>query len=420
VPLEAFDLTHRINNTCFKADLNWFTGRNELNFGTEMNYYDVIPGNYLPAHDSSIVIPRLIEKEKATEAALYLEDKYNITDRFSVNAGIRFSSFFVTGPRSVFLYSPDFTKSTSSITDTVVFGKFRNYKTYAGPELRISANYRLNDNSSFKLNYNHTRQYLHLLSNTVSISPSDIWKLSDYHLKPQSGDQFAAGYYRMLNKNKIEASAEIYYKIIDNMIDFKDGTRLIMNEHIERDLVNVQGKAYGVEVMFRKPEGRARWSISYTWSRMLTRSKGSFIEELINSGDWFPANHDRPHDLILTFNYIWSRRVSLSANYNFSSGRPVTYPVSSYMIDDIVITQYTDRNKYRIPYYSRMDFSVRISGNLKIKRLAHPHWIFSVYNLTGRDNVYSVFFRQENNRVKGYYLSVFGKPVPSLSFNFDF
>lgn len=420
VPLEAFDLTHRINNTCFKADFNWFTGRNELNFGTEMNYYDVIPGNYLPAHDSSIVIPRLIEKEKATEAALYLEDKYNITDRFSVNAGIRFSSFFVTGPRSVFLYSPDFTKSTSSITDTVVFGKFRNYKTYAGPELRISANYRLNDNSSFKLNYNHTRQYLHLLSNTVSISPSDIWKLSDYHLKPQSGDQFAAGYYRMLNKNKIEASAEIYYKIIDNMIDFKDGTRLIMNEHIERDLVNVQGKAYGVEVMFRKPEGRARWSISYTWSRMLTRSKGSFIEELINSGDWFPANHDRPHDLILTFNYIWSRRVSLSANYNFSSGRPVTYPVSSYMIDDIVITQYTDRNKYRIPYYSRMDFSVRISGNLKIKRLAHPHWIFSVYNLTGRDNVYSVFFRQENNRVKGYYLSVFGKPVPSLSFNFDF
>ena len=420
VPLEAFDLTHRINNTCFKADLNWFTGRNELNFGTEMNYYDVIPGNYLPAHDSSIVIPRLIEKEKATETALYLEDKYNITDRFSVNAGIRFSSFFVTGPRSVFLYSPDFTKSTSSITDTVVFGKFRNYKTYAGPELRISANYRLNDNSSFKLNYNHTRQYLHLLSNTVSISPSDIWKLSDYHLKPQSGDQFAAGYYRMLNKNKIEASAEIYYKIIDNMIDFKDGTRLIMNEHIERDLVNVQGKAYGVEVMFRKPEGRARWSISYTWSRMLTRSKGSFIEELINSGDWFPANHDRPHDLILTFNYIWSRRVSLSANYNFSSGRPVTYPVSSYMIDDIVITQYTDRNKYRIPYYSRMDFSVRISGNLKIKRLAHPHWIFSVYNLTGRDNVYSVFFRQENNRVKGYYLSVFGKPVPSLSFNFDF
>jgi hypothetical protein len=420
VPLEAFELTHRINNTCLKADFNWFPGRNELNFGTETNFYDIIPGNYLPAHDSSIVIPRLIEKEKAAETAVYLEYKYKITDRFSVNAGIRFSSFFATGPRSVFLYNPDFPKSTSSITDTVVFGRFRNYKTYAGPELRISANYRLNDNSSFKLNYNHTRQYLHLLSNTVSISPGDIWKLSDYHLKPQSGDQFAAGYYRMLNKDKIEVSAEIYYRMIDNMIDFKGGTRLIMNEHIERDLVNVQGKAYGFEFMLRKPEGRARWSISYTWSRMLARSKGSFSEELINSGNWFPANHDRPHDLILTFNYIYSRRVSLSANYNFSSGRPVTYPVSSYMIGDIVITQYSDRNKYRIPYYSRMDISVRISGNLKLKRIAHPHWIFSVYNLTGRDNVYSVFFRQENNRVKGYYLSVFGKPVPSLSFNFDF
>jgi hypothetical protein len=420
VPQEAFVLSHRINSSGLKTDFNWFQGRSEFNFGADLNRYDVMPGNYIPADDSSIVIPRSIEKQRAVEAALYFENKYIVTDYLSVNAGLRFSSFFALGPQTVFIYNPAFPRSISSVTDTITFNRLNNYKTYTGPELRLSANFRLNDNSSFKLNYNHTKQYLHLLSNTTSISPSDTWKLSDYHLQPQSGDQFAAGFYWMLNKNKIEASAEIYYKKIDNMVDFKGGTDLIMNEYIERDLINVYGKASGLELLLKKPEGRIRWSIGYTYSRILIRSKGSFNEELINSGKWFPANFDKPHDLILTFNYLYSRRVSFSANYNFSSGRPVTYPVSSYMIGDIVITHYSDRNKYRLPNYSRFDLSVKISGNLKSKRIAHPHWIFSIYNVTGRQNVYSVFFRRENNIVKGYYLSVFGRPIPSISFNFDF
>ncbi len=420
VPQEAFVLTHRINSTGFKADFNWFPGRNEVNFGTDLTRYDVIPGNYLPEDDSSIVIPNSIERQRAIETSLYFEDKYIVTDYLSVNAGLRFTSFFALGPQTVYMYNAAYPRSISSITDTITFGRKDNYKTYAGPELRLSANFRLNDNSSFKLNYNHTNQYLHLLSNTTSISPSDTWKLSDYHLQPQSCDQFAAGYYRMINKNKIEASAEIYYKKIDNMIDFKGGTNLIMNENVERDLINVYGKAYGLEFLLKKPEGRTRWSISYTYSRVLIRSKGSFSEELINSGNWFPANFDRPHDLILTFNYLHSRRVSISANYNFSSGRPVTYPVSSYAIGDIVLTHYSDRNKYRLPYYSRLDLSVRVSGDLRSKKIAHPYWIFSVYNVTGRENVYSVYFKNVKNTVRGYYLTVFGRPIPSISFNFDF
>jgi hypothetical protein len=420
VPQEAFILTHRINSTGFKADFNLFTGRHEFNFGADLNRYDVMPGNYMPADDSSIVIPNSIERQRAIESALYFEDKYIVTDYLSVNAGLRFASFFALGPQTVFIYDSSYPRSISSITDTITFNRLNNYKTYAGPELRLSANFRLNDNSSFKLNYNHTNQYLHLLSNTTSISPSDTWKLSDYNLKPQSCDQFAAGYYRMLNKNKIEASAEIYYKKIDNMIDFKGGTDLIMNQSVERDLINVYGKAYGLELLLRKPEGRTRWSISYTYSRVLIRSKGSFNEELINSGHWFPANFDKPHDLIITLNYLYSRRVSFSANYNFSSGRPVTYPLSSYRIGDIVINQYSDRNQYRIPYYSRLDLSVKVSGTLRSKKIAHPYWIFSVYNVLGRNNVYSVFFRNVKNTVRGYYLSVFAKPIPSLSFNFDF
>jgi len=420
VPQEAFILTHRINSTGFKADFNWFLGRNEFNFGTEINRYDVMPGNYVPANDSSIVIPNSIQRQRALDAAVWFEDKYVVTDYLSVNAGLRLSSFFALGPQTVIIYNPALSRGVPSIIDTITFNRLDNYKTYAGPELRLSVNFKLNDYSSFKLNYNHTKQYLHLLTNTASISPTDTWKLSDYYIKPQSGDQFAAGYYRVLNKNKIELSAEIYYKILDNMVDFKGGTNLIMNKYIERDMINVHGKAYGLELLVKKPEGRIRWSIGYTYSRVLIRSKGILNEELINSGNWFPASFDRPHDLILSLNCFYSRRVSLSANYNFSSGRPVTYPVSSYSIGDIVITQYSERNQYRIPNYSRLDLSVKVSGTLRSKKIAHPHWIFSIYNVTGRNNVYSAFFKNVNNTVRGYYLSVFARPIPSLSFNFDF
>ncbi len=418
---EAFVLSHSINSTSLKADFNWYpVSRNEVNFGIDLNRYEVLPGSYTPLGDSSIVQPDIISKQRALEPALYIEDKYIVTDHLSVNAGLRLSSYFAFGPQTILIYDPEYTKSVSSVIDTLTYGKLNNYKSYAGPEFRLSANWRLNDNSSFKVNYNRTRQYLHLLSNTISISPSDTWKLSDYHLRPQVGDQFAAGYYRMLYKNKVEASAEIYYKRIKNLADFKGGTDLVMNTYIERDLVSMEGKAYGIELLLKKPEGRLRWSVGYTYSRTLIRSTSDFAEEKINSGNWFPANFDKPNDMVVTLNYLYSRRISFSTNYTYSSGRPVTYPVASYKIGDIVLTHYSERNKYRIPYYSRLDLSLTVNGNLKSKKIAHPHWIFSLYNALGRKNVYSLYFKNEKNIVKGYMLSVFGRPIPSVSFNFDF
>ncbi len=418
---EAFLLEHRINSTNFKADFNWYPGsRNEINFGADLTRYEVLPGSFTPLGDSSLVLPDVIPRQRALEPALYIEDRIIATDQLSVNAGLRLSSYFAFGPQTILVYDPDYTKSRSSVIDTLSYGRLNNYKAYAGPEFRLSANWRMNDNSSVKFNYNRTRQYLHLLTNTISISPSDTWKLSDYHLRPQVGDQFAAGYYRMLYKNKIEASAEVYYKKIRNIVDFKGGTDLVMNTYIERDLVNMEGRAYGLELLLKKPEGRLRWSIGYTYSRTLIRSTGSFTEERINAGKWFPANYDKPNDLILTMNYLYSRRISFSANYTYSSGRPVTYPVASYTIGDIILTHYSERNKYRLPYYSRLDLSLTVNGNLKSKKIAHPHWIFSLYNALGRENVYSIYFRNEKNVVNGYMLSVFGRPIPSVSFNFDF
>lgn len=419
-PAEAFILLHRVNSTGVKADLNWYQGRNEVNFGADLTRYSILPGSYMPSGDSSLVISRKLPEQKAFESGLYIDDKYVVNDFLSVNAGIRYSSFFAIGPGTFYDYDPRYPRTLSTVTDTVGYGSGKVYKVYGGPEFRLSFNFRTGPRNSLKLNYNRTRQYLHLLSNTTTISPTDTWKLSDYHLKPQTGDQLAAGFYQMLLNGSVETSVEMYYKRIANMVDFKSGTDLVMAGNIEKDLVDVRGKAYGLELSMKKDEGRVRWSIGYTYSRTLLQSTGRFSDETINRGEWFPASFDKPHDLVATFNYLFSRRFSLSANYNYSTGRPVTYPVAIYYMGDILMVHYSDRNKYRIPDYMRLDFSVKLSGNLRSNKIANPHWIFSVYNLLGRQNVYSVYFRNENNRINGYKLSVFGQAIPSLSFNFDF
>jgi hypothetical protein len=310
--------------------------------------------------------------------------------------------------------------SPSSITDTSYYASGDLVSRYAGPEFRASLNFRLSGNNSLKLNYNRTKQYIHLLSNSASISPTDTWKLCDNYLRPERGDQYSLGFYQFLAGRKIETSAEIYYKDIRDMTDFKGGTALTLIENVEQDLIYVRGKAYGIEFTLKKNEGKLRYNIGYTYARTFARSTGEFRDESINEGKWYPANYDRPHDLTLTMHYLYSRRVSLSATYNYTTGRPVTFPVSEYFFNDILLIHYTERNRYRIPYYSRLDISVRVNGSLKLKKLAHPYWTFSVYNLGGRDNPYSVYFVEESERIKGYQLSVFGAAIPSVSFNFDF
>jgi hypothetical protein len=417
---EAFVLSHKINSTGFKADFNLFLGRNEINFGLDLTRYVVNPGSYQPYSDSSLVIPRIIEQERALEGVLYIEDKFIVTDFLSVNVGMRMSSYWVYGPQSVMVYNPEYSKNKSTVIDTLNFKSGEVYSKYGGPELRVSLNFRLSDKNSLKVNYNRTRQYIHLLSNSASISPTDTWKLCDYYLKPQVGDQVALGFYELLFKNAFEASAEIYYKNLKNMSDFKGGTNLVMDDNIEKDIVNVKGKAYGLELVLKKTAGKIRYTIGYTYSRTFVKSEGTFSEEIINSGKWFPANYDKPNDLSVTLNYIFSRRFSFSLYYNWSTGRPITYPIATYRVADKLMVTYSDRNEYRIPDYSRLDLSFKVGGNLRSHRIAHPYWTFSVYNAFGRENVYSVYFKKEGEIVNGYKLSVFGRPIPSVTFSFDF
>lgn len=417
---EGFVLSHIVNSTGFKAGFNYYRGRHEMNFGLDASRYKISPGNYKPSSDSSFVAPRNVQPDQALEPALYFDDRFRLTENITLEAGIRLSSLFAFGPKTVPVYDPSVTRGMVSIIDTLEFSRGKLYRTWGGPEYRVSINFTTGEHNSIKLNYNRTRQYIHLLLNSASISPTDNWKLSDYYLKPQIGDQYALGFYQLLFDGRAETSVELYYKSLKNLIDFKGGTRIIMNDHIEQDLVNAAGRAYGIEFMIRKESGRLRWTLGYAYSRSLLKTTGKFSSEIINDGNWFPSNFDKPHDLSATLNYLSTRRISLSAAYAYSTGRPITYPISGYDLDGLELIHYSDRNRYRIPDYMRVDLSLKVTGNLRSRKIAHPYWTFSIYNLLARQNVYSIYFTRENGILKGYKLSVFGNAIPSVTFSFDF
>jgi len=416
----AYRLSHRINSSELKADFNWLNGKHKINFGLDVNKYAVLPGSINSTSDSSSVMTHEIDREDAFECSVYLEDSFVLTDFLSLKAGARFSSFFSMGPQTVYSYSPDFSKTNSSIIDSVSYGSGRFYNSYAGPELRLSLNFHISDRNSVKINYNRTRQYLHLLSNSSAISPTDTWKLCDLYLKPEIGDQYAVGFYKVLAKNSLEASVELYYKEIKNMVDYKGGSTLTMIDNIEQYMINAEGKAYGLELVLKNTEGRKRFNIAYTYSRTLMKSTGRFRDEIINSGKWYPAAYDKPHNLVLSYQLLYSRRFTFSADYIYSTGRPYTLPTSTYYYNQVLFINYSDRNKYRIPDHSRLDVSCKISGNLRSKKIAHPNLVLSIYNLLGRENAYSVFFQREGSEIRGYKLSVFGRQIPSVTLSFDF
>jgi len=361
-----------------------------------------------------------IDRETGLESALYADFKANLTARLTARAGIRMSSFLALGPETVLKYNPLFSREINTITDTVTYKAGRITKAYAGPEARLSLNFRLSGESSLKVNYNKTYQYLHLLSNTLAISPTDTWKMCDYYTKPQSGDQIAAGLYLEILDNDYELSVDGYYKWLHNLIDYKGGAVMTMNDMIEQDIIEAEGKAYGAELMLKKNTGKLKMTLNYTWSNIRLRSTGKFESEIINGGEYYPASYDRPHDLNLQMNWLYSRRVNWSMNFVYSTGRPVTYPVTWYMHNGAAVIYYSDRNQYRLPDYFRWDISMNIYGSLKANRIFRPSWNISLYNVTGRENIYSAYFRIENGKIQGYTLSVFGRTIPTVSYRIDF
>jgi hypothetical protein len=230
----------------------------------------------------------------------------------------------------------------------------------------------------------------------------------------------SVGYYRNFKSNTIEASVETYYKTLRDFVDYKSGATLVLNHHIETDIINAQGQAYGVEVFVKKLTGKVNGWVSYTYSRSLVQVNAGTPAEMINGGRYYPSNFDKPHDVTLVGNYRFSRRISASLNMTYSTGRPITLPLAKYYLGNSLRVFYSDRNAYRVPDYYRADFALNIEGSHKVKKLAHSSWTLGVYNLTGRKNPYSIYFKSEGGQIKGYQLSIFGQPIPTITYNFKF
>ena len=420
-PVNSYKLTYDINQTNFKADFTYrVNNKQAFNFGLNSIYYKLHPGSFLPGGNQSLVKKDVLQPEQGLESAAYLGYEYNISSNLSLNAGLRYSMFNYLGPHDTYNYVAGLPRETATITDTVSYSSGKIIKTYQGPEYRISLRYVLPGDASIKIGYNTLRQYIHQLSNTITISPTDIWKLSDAYIKPETGQQYSLGFYKNFHSNNIETSLEVYYKDLNNIIDFKSGASLLLNHHIETDIINSKGKAYGAELLIKKLSGKLNGWLSYTYSRTMLRTDDALAGEKINKGEYYPASYDKPNNVNFISNYKFSHRLSMSVNVVYSTGRPITLPIGVFFSNGAQRLVYSDRNAYRIPDYFRTDLSVNLDGNHKIKQTLHNSWSFGVYNLTARKNVYSAFFVTENGKVKGYQLSIFGTAIPFISYNFRF
>ena len=419
--VNAYRLGFDINQLYFRANFNYFlSSSHTIEFGLNTLRYRLHPGSYLPIGEKSLVVPDRLQAEQAQESALYLSDRYTITGDLSVEAGVRYSQFNFLGPSTVNNYAPGLPITTDNLLGTTEYPSGRNIKTYGGPEYRISARYAMTDNFSLKAGYNTQRQYIHNLSNTTAEAPTDIWKLSDTHIRPQSGDQYSLGGYRNFKNNTIETSLEVYYKNIANYLDYRSGAQLVMNHHVETDVLATRGKAYGVELLVKKLTGKLNGWLSFTWSRTLLHANDSTQGPIVNNGNWYPADYDKPVDVTAIGNYRFTHRFSISLNATYSTGRPITLPIGVYYYSGSLRALYSDRNAYRIPDYFRTDFSMNIEGNHKVHQKTHNSWTIGIYNLTGKHNPYSVYYTSENGVVNGYRLSIFGSAIPFVNFNIRF
>lgn len=416
----------RYNSLDYKLDQKIVRGdflfsafeRHKIEFGTDATYYTLNPGIREPFGQYSVVPPKQIEKEQAFEPSFYLSDEFALTPALSVSAGFRGTFFTSFGPGTEYRYFKNSEISADNISDTIRYRRGEIMNFYPGFDYRFSARLIMSSRSSVKLNVQRVHQYIHMISNTTSISPTDIWKISNSYIKPERSDQVSAGYYFNFRKRGIETSVEAYYKWLENILDYRGGAALIMNEHLETDIISSNGKAYGVELMVRKQAGTLTGWVSYTWSRALLRTSGEYPGETINGGDWFPADYDKPHDLKLVANAKVTRRFNFTTNFNYSTGRPITFPVAFFVFNNSDNVYYSQRNAYRMPDYIRLDMAVTVNGNLKARKLNHSSLTFSVYNVLGRKNPYSIYFRNEGGTIKGYQLTIFGQPVMMLTYNF--
>ena len=416
-----FKLKYSIDEVNLKLKMNYLHSKSHrFTYGLSSKLYNISPGNIAPKGENSIVTPLDIQEEKALENALYISDDYTVNKKLSLSLGLRYTLFSALGESTQRFYDDSKPKNESTVISVVDYKKNEVYKSYHAFDFRFSSRYSITEDLSLKASVNNSHQFIHKLTNNTFASPTDAWKLSDINIKPQEAMQFSLGLYKNFSDNNYEVSVEGYYKKFKNILDYKVGANFLLNEQIETEVLQGPGKSYGVEFLLRKNNGDLNGWISYSYSRSFLKLDSEFLEETVNNGNFFSTNYDKPHDFNVVGNYKLTQRFSFSANFTYQTGRPITYPTGKYSYQGNEYLLYSDRNKFRIPDYYRLDVGFNVEGNHKLKKLAHSFWSLSVYNLLGKNNPNSVFFTTENGAVKSYQSSIFSKPIPTITYNLKF
>lgn len=416
--IDGFTYRNSINTLWLKYDfVNKSVGGTDTNFGIDLSKTLLEPGELENTADN--VLPVDIQDQNVVESAAYLEGSRNVQENIAITAGIRYSHFFRLGSDVIYSFNYDEMQGRyPTVMDTISYKTGEIIENFGGLEPRLSVRYLFKNSSSLKASYFRTYQYLHFISNTTSVTPQDYYVASGPYLDPVIGDQFSLGYFKNFRDDAFELSVEAYYKKITNVVDYIDGADITLNPVLEAGLVNGDGKAYGIELLGKKNIGKLQGWISYTYSRSLRKFASENGLDDINSGDFYPSTYDQPHNLSVILNYRLGLRSSLSANFSYSTGRPITIPVSKFNYDAyLAILNYSERNEYRIPDYHRLDISLTIEGIKKRNSKFYGEWVFSIYNLYSRNNAYSIFF---NSYGKAKKLSILGSVFPSISYNFKF
>lgn len=415
----AFKHDYKIGHYEARSDFNHvINDKTTLDYGTSVILYKLDRGSVLPFGKYSLRNPVNLGREQGVESAIYISDKYNVLPRLTLSLGLRQSLYTPIGPKSVYTYNSGLPREAENINDTINFASRKPIRWYFSPEIRTTINFQTDKNGSIKLAFNQMQQNLFMLSNTMALAPNTQWKLADYHIKPSKSLQISLGVFRSIPKEGLETSIEAYVKKINNYPEFKDGANFLGSTPIETSILQGSQKAYGIEFFIKRSMRKLDGWLSYTYSRSIVQVNGSNSWDQINEGDAYPSNYDIPHALNALINFHFSRRLTLSTVTTYQSGRPITYPQALYYINGTQYVDYSKRNRYNIPDYFRMDVSLTLEGNLKRNKLIHSSLMFSFYNLTGRKNPYSIYFKSENGLIKCYKYSVIGVPLFTITWLF--
>ncbi|MFN3555799.1 MAG: TonB-dependent receptor [Bacteroidales bacterium] len=399
---------------------HWDIGFNAMN-------YSIQPGRLRAQGPQSRVEPLDLQSENALELSAYISAGLELHPRWSVEAGLRLTSYTLYGPYTRYIYEPGMAVAAANLTDSVIYGKREKVFGSLDPEPRISIRWLTDSLSSVKLSYGRSMQYINQISSTAVMTPADTWKLSNDLLPPLAVDQYAVGFFRSFADAAYEASIEVYYKRIKNGKEYTSAGQIVMNPFLEQDVSLATGKSYGTELFFRKGSGRLTGWVSYTFSRAFSKTNSPFEEKQINRNAYFPSDYDRPHNMVFNGNFNISRRWRFHALFTWSSGRPLTLPEQGYFWGGDFHVSYSDRNKYRFPNYHRLDVSLSLDETLRLSRNFRGSWSLSVINVYGRKNPYSIFYEKNppspTSAYMGYslyQLYIIGRPLPTITYNLSF